>query len=230
MTTRRSLLTYCALATLPLAGCLGTADPADDESGADTTDPTPTPTPSGNTTDDLPGGNATDDAGGTRLRGTGGPGVTVVDTDTVDAAVEHAVEVVTDAATEDAPPGLRVSVTNTTDETLAVGEGRAVVFAYVSDTAGSLVLLPPEGEYPAEAGCWRLADPVAVTMEYRTRTLDPGETATRELDVYALPGEDACLPVGEYRFETTFRTGPADDGATGDAATEHSWGFSVLLE
>lgn len=229
MTTRRTVLKCCALATLPLAGCLGTADAGDDPS----TTPPPTtddPDGSGSGTEDLPGGNGSDDpAGGTRLQGTGGPGITVATTDPTDGPVEHAVSVVREAATEEAPPGLGVTITNTSDTSLTVGEGRAVVFAYRPDTAGHLILLPADGEYPAEPGCWRLDEPVAVTQEYRTRTLAPGETATRALDCYALPGEDACLPVGEYRFETTFRTGTGDD-STAEERAERSWGFSVLLE
>ena len=242
MTNRRTVLKCCALAaTLPLAGCLGDADPGTGgrSSPAATDTPTPAnatttdPTPNA-TTDGLPGGNdsESDEAGGTRLRGTGGPGVTLVGPDERSGPVEHAVELVRETATSDAPPGLRVSITNTGDDPVAVGEGRAVVFAYRHDGARRLVLLPADGEYPADPGCWRLTDGIAVTEEYRTTTLDPGQTATQSLDLYGAVGEDACLPVGEFRFETTYQVRPVADGATpaADGTSTYSWGFSVLLE
>ena len=236
MPNRRTVLKCCALATtLPLAGCLGDAEPgADQQSTTPANTPTPpatdtrTPHPTQNaTTGALPGGNDTD-AGGTRLRGTGGPGVTLVGTD--DQA--SPVELVREVATSGAPPRLRVSITNVGDESHSVGEGRAVVFAYRHDTAKQLVLLPADGTYPAEPGCWRLTDGIAVTEEYRTVTLAPGQTVARSLDLYGAVGEDACLPVGEFRFETTYQVRPAADGTalSDDEAATYSWGFTVLME
>jgi len=76
----------------------------------------------------------------------------------------------------------------------------------VTDDSGALVFLPSDGEFPAEPGCWRLTDGVAVTEEYRTFEIDAGASSRRSVDLYATPGEDACLPVGEYRFETPSRS------------------------
>jgi len=77
----------------------------------------------------------------------------------------------------------------------------------VTDDSGALVFLPSDGEFPAEPGCWRLTDGVAVTEEYRTFEIDAGASSRRSVDLYATPGEDACLPVGEYRFETPISIG-----------------------
>ncbi|SDE97972.1 hypothetical protein SAMN04488067_101311 [Halorubrum xinjiangense] len=88
------------------------------------------------------------------------------------------------------------------------------------------MLLPGGEEYPAEPGCWRLTDAIAITEEYRTFALDPGESSERLVDLYATPGEDACLPVGEYRFETTISV--VSDDAEPQSST--AWGFSVVLE
>ncbi len=148
-------------------------------------------------------------SGGTRPAGTGGPGVSIVSTDDeVDDPVQPTVAVAREAATTDDPPRLRTTPTNTGDGAVTVGEGRAVHFEYVADTAGALRFLPPrtadEGaDYPAEPGCWRLTEGIAVTEEYRTFGIDPGASSERPVDLYATPGEDARLPVGEYRFETT---------------------------
>lgn len=250
MTTRRTLLKYCALvSTVPLAGCLGESEPDDGaggpaDAGGDTTgSPGETDSPTTDsmteeteeteqsTTDDgLPTDDTTDSAGGTRPAGTGGPGVTLVGTDDRDGPLEHAVDVVESVATEDAPPQLRVTVTNTSDRTVVAGEARSLVFAHQSDTENQLTLLPAGGEYPAEAGCWRLTEPVAVTTEYRMVSLDPGESTDQSLVLYGAPGEDACLPVGEYRFETTYRADATDGETHSTPETEYEWGFTVLME
>jgi hypothetical protein len=179
--------------------------------------------------DDGPGGDGggDGDAGGTRPEGTGGPGVSIVATDgDADFRVQPSVEVTREAATTDHPPQLRTTLTNAGDERVRVGEGRAVHFEYVYDGDGALVFLPADGEYPAEPDCWRLTDAIAVTEEYRTFALDPGETSERLVDLYATPGEDACLPVGEYRFETTVSV--VTENAEPESSTP--WGFSVVLE
>jgi hypothetical protein len=171
-------------------------------------------------------GNGTD-AGGTRPEGTGGPGVSIVSVDEeVDLPIRPAVEVVREAATEDHPPQLRTTLTNAGDERVRVGEGRAAHFEYVSDGDEALVLLPGDEEYPAEPGCWRLTDDIAITEEYRTFTLDPGESSERLVDLYATPGEDACLPVGEYRFETPVSVGEPGSGADRSGR----WRLTILLE
>lgn len=132
-----------------------------------------------------------------------------------------------EAATENHPPGLRVSVTNSRDDAVTVGEARAVVFAYQSSVDGALMLLPAGGDYPADPDCWRLTDGIAVSEEYRTRSLAPGETMAAALSLYATTAveADACLPVGEYRFESQFALNP---GKSDERRFE--WGFSVVLE
>lgn len=197
-------------ATVGLAGCTG--------------DGTGSPTDGGEAS--PPDG---DGSGGsdTRPEGTGGPGVTVVSVDDgIDLPVRPGVEVVREAATDEHPPRLRTTLTNTSDEQVRVGEGRAVHFEYVIDDTEALVLLPPGDEYPAAPGCWRLTDDIATTEEYRTFTVDAGESSGRPVDLYARPGEDACLPVGEYRFETTISVVSAD----AEPLSSAEWGFSVVLE
>lgn len=198
-----------------LAGC-ASEDPGDD-GGADDGGP-------GADDDGGSGGSA----GGTRPEGTGGPGVSVVSTDgDTDGPVDLGVAVIREAATTDHPPRLRVTLTNAGDERVRVGEGRAVYFEYVSDGSGALTFLPPEVEAPAEPDCWRLTDSIAVTEEYRTFELAAGESRSRPIDLYATPADtDACLPVGEYRFETTVSI--VSDDAEPQSSTQ--WGFSVVLE
>ncbi|WP_123623522.1 hypothetical protein [Halorubrum sp. CSM-61] len=166
---------------------------------------------------------------GTRPPGTGGPGITVaaVDEDT-DLPIRPSVEVVRDTATSDHPPRLRTTLENASDETLRVGEGRAVHFEYVTSDSGVLILLPggSDREYPAEPDCWRLTERIAITEEYRTFEIGAGESSERLVDLYATPDADGCLPVGEHRFETTVSV--VSEDAEPESSAE--WGFSVLLE
>jgi hypothetical protein len=242
--TRRTVIGLGALAlTGALAGCTGTAPRTDGgesggndgSSGGEGTDSNGTSTDDGDGDGGPPGTDSgTDDgsdAGGTRPSGTGGPGVTIVSVDDApDLPVRPSVELTRDTATADHPPQLRTTLTNTTDAPVAVGEGRAVHFEYVYDDATHLVLLPAGEEWPADPDCWRLTDGIAVTEEYRTFEVAPDEPSTRLVDLYATPGEgedaDACLPVGEYRFETTISV----LSAGGEQESSARWGFSVLLE
>jgi len=195
-----------------LAGC-ASEGPGDDGSGDDDEDGA-----------DGSGG----DSGGTRPGGTGGPGVSVVSTDgDAGLPVELGVEVVREAATADHPPRLRTTLANASDRRVRIGEGRAVHFEYVDDDSGALTFLPVDLAARAEPDCWRLAERVAVTEEYRTFELGAGESRSREIDLYATPADtDACLPVGEYRFETTVSI-VSDDAEPQSSA---GWGFSVVLE
>ena len=159
------------------------------------------------------------------------PSLSLVNADAdPDLPVSPAVEVNREVATDDHPPQLRVTVTNAGDEVVHVGEGRAIVFAYVTDDSNALQLLPADGDYPAEAGCWRLTDGIAITEEYRTITLDPGETTTQLVDLYGAPGGDGCLPTGEFRFESTYSVTTGEDAVPGGSeGSSARWGFSVRL-
>lgn len=223
MPTRRTVLAGASLLTL--SGCLS------DTSGSTETptpDPTATPTP---TATPVPTDLPSDTAGETRPRGTGGPAAVLAGTDDQpDIPLAIDVAVTDGVATEEHPPLLQLSLTNTDEETVAVGEARAAVFEYVTSESEYLTLLPADGEYDADPGCWRLDSPVATTEEYRTETLAPGESLEADLSLYAAGVEaDACLPVGEHRFETTItRYADPDDFGAGEQSVD--WGFSLLLE
>ncbi|WP_254824465.1 hypothetical protein [Haloglomus halophilum] len=239
--TRRTLLRAGGLAGLALlAGCTTGATPG---AGGDEPTPTPSPTPAPTETDGgiveddasseprsdggLPGDDG-DAAGGTRPAGTGGPGVTLVGIDGPDAPLAADVTFLEPVATAETPPSLRVTLTNTGDGAVRVGEGRAARFQYVHDESGRLVLLPVEGEWDAEPDCWRLRHGIATTEEYRTFELAPGASATADLALYTSAETDACLPVGEHTFRTPYQVGGADS-APGEG-TGGEWGFTVLLE
>lgn len=217
---RRYLRSICGVGSVSLTGLTGCiTDMPGNSDGGGNLSATPTEFASGDE-------NGTD-AGDTRPSGTGGPGVTLVSVDDgVDVPIAPAVEIVREAATSESPPQLRTALTNTSDKRVSVGEGRAVHFEYVTDTSKALVLLPGETEYPAEPDCWRLIDDIAVSEEYRTFELDPRSSSSRLVDLYATPDGDACLPVGEYRFETTI----SRIGTDAEPLSSAQWGFSIILE
>jgi hypothetical protein len=223
--TRRALLRAGGLAGLALlAGCTTVADrPGGGASPTPSPTASPTGTPDGGPPDDGTG----NETGGTRPSGTGGPAVSLVGVDEPAAPLAADVTLTEPVATAEAPPALRVTLTNTGGTRVRVGEGRAARFQYVRDEDGRLVLLPAEGKWDAEPDCWRLRDDVLITEEYRTFVLDPGATATADLELYATPG-DACLPVGEHSFRAPYQVGEAD--ATSGEGDPGEWGFTVLLE
>ncbi|WP_251343192.1 hypothetical protein [Haloplanus halophilus] len=212
-----------------LAGCAG-EDPAPTDGADDPATPTGSIDENGSPGPDADGVRSCGDAvAETRPAGTGGPGVTLVAVDDCPALpIRPAVEIVREAATPEHPPRLRTRLANAGDEPVRVGEGRAVHFEYVTDDSGALVLLPgePGRDYPADPDCWRLTEGVAVTEEYRTFEVTAGGSSSRPVDLYATPDGDGCLPVGEYRFETTVAV--VSDAAEPESSAR--WGFSVLLE
>ncbi|WP_254832989.1 DUF4232 domain-containing protein [Haloglomus salinum] len=220
--TRRTLLRAGGLAGLALlAGCTtGASDPGT----GDEPTPTPTGTDGGLAGADGDGGAA----GGTRPAGSGGPGVSLVGIDGPAAPLAADVTLVAPVATAEAPPALRVTLTNTGDGAVRIGEGRAARFRYVHDESGRLVLLPVESEWDAEPDCWRLRHGIVTTEEYRTFELAPGASATADLALYASSETDACLPVGEHTFRTRYQVGPA--GSAPGEGSGGEWGFTVLLE
>lgn len=153
--------------------------------------------------------------------------------DSPDIPVEPSVEVIAAAPTRSDPARLRVTVTNTADDPIQVGEERAIVFAYVHSTERpGLILLPAgESDYPAvRSGCWRLTEGIAVAEYYGVVDLDPGESTDRVVGVWGDSElTEGCLPMGRFRFETTFSGGP-DQDAIGDPQWNANWGFALEVE
>lgn len=141
--------------------------------------------------------------------------------------------------TSGGPPVLRVDVENPTDEAVTVGEYRDVVFQYVRSMDGAYVLLPlserstdgePDrvrGDYEVtDEGCFQLAEPIAVTMEYGTVEIPAGGTLTAFVGLYVSSDAYGCTPVGDHRFGAAYNVAPL---AEDDSASER-WGFTLSVE
>ena len=147
--------------------------------------------------------------------------------------VSPSIEVLAAKPSESDPARLRVTVTNDSDAAIQVGEERAIVFAYVHSVAHpGLVLLPvDDSDYPAvRPGCWRLTDSIAIAEYYGVVDLQPGESTERVVGVWADPEvQSNCLPTGRFRFETTYRGGPAGE-TIGEPEWDATWGFDLRVE
>lgn len=230
---RRSLLRAGA-ATVPvaLAGCTTDALSNDDNGGG--SDPGADDTPTGS-----PGNTPTDREGDERRHSTplDEPSVRVSDRDEQPTVpIRYEAEMVAPLITEEHPPRVQVSVTNTGDQPLVLGEERAVKFHHLNAGAGALYLLPAEAgdptRAPTDAGCWRLREPVAVATYYGTISLEPGETRRAVSAVYGhweLP-EDGCLPEGDHRVETSIGYGEDTDAVLGDGTEQFDWGFTLSVD
>jgi hypothetical protein len=136
---------------------------------------------------------------------------------------EYAVELL-DGQTADHPATLRVTFTNTTEETNEYTFGGMP--APFSDNVGSaegdggrLVLLPPDSapEEPSN-GCWEYGQPISQPA-IPTEPLDPGETISTTQAILSHEDNDECFPAGNYRFQGMVEV----DG------TNYEWGFTVSV-
>lgn len=152
--------------------------------------------------------------------------------DPPDLPVRPSVEVVAPRATDDAPPRIGATVTNTADYPVEVGEERAVVFAFVaSEERPGIILLPgPADQYsPTDPGCWRLTEPVAVPEYYGIVRLAPGESTERVVGVWGTPDGEGCLPTGRFRFTTTYSVARDETDGIDGPEERAEWGFDVEI-
>lgn len=226
---RREVLAGGLALSFVLAGCLdeggsgdGTETAAGTPSATDSADETATsPTP---TATQSPSPSAT--AAGTSVR-------VVARAEQPDVPVEFAVEMAASTATADRPARVRVTISNSTDSTVVLGEERAVSFHHVASTDESLYLHPAGDDDwagPVEPGCWRLTEHVAVPEYYGTIALDAGESVRAESHVYGHPDlpEGRCLPDGEHRIQTAGTVGD-EEAFENDETTDFDWGFTLRI-
>jgi len=143
------------------------------------------------------------------------------------APVRYALTI--EAPTPDRPPVLRTRITNAGDETIRLGEQRAVQHHGIRSANDALMLRNP-GRMAATdpGGCWGLS-PIAVrSTEYAVIELSPGETATsRSYVLGARRDSGHCLPPGLHAVEPrTFWSGP-DGFPDGDQGHPLDWSFVI---
>lgn len=226
MQTRRDLLRGTGAAgLLALAGCTAIAD--EPSEGTPPNDPG-TPDPGSEPTELEVPPDATHRAT-----------IASVD-DAPDIPVRPRVSLADPFLTSGGPPALRIDVENPTNEAVTVGEYRAVVFQYVNSEDRAYLLLPlserstdgePDrvrGDYEVtDEGCFKLADPLAITMEYGTVEIPAGGALTAFVGLYVSPDAYDCTPVGDHRFETSYNVAPMADDDDGEPAR---WGFTLAVE
>lgn len=159
--------------------------------------------------------------------------ISIVDRDVPpNVPVVPSVEVAAPTASDAGPPELDVAVENAADYPIEVGEERAIVFAFVSsEERPGLTLVPVDGDYPAvKAGCWRLAETIAVPEYYGVVDLEPGEAFQRRIGVWGSPDGEGCLPTGRFRFETQYEGARDRSEGIDEQEWRGAWGFTLAVE
>lgn len=137
--------------------------------------------------------------------------------------------VITETASTDSPPSLEISFTHEGTDSADYMLGYSAPFSSNYDAEEgnpTLMFLESAADYePIRAGCWTPDVPdsfSAATLDgLQSLTLEPGETLTRRVDVWAFHHNDEpCLPEGRFRFENQY-PGPDDERIT--------WGFEMEL-
>lgn len=111
---------------------------------------------------------------------------------------------------EEEPFKLQIDLTNTSEEDVTFGETRSAFFH--SQTADKFTLLPDEWvepdvyEYDSDNEVWVLQEGMATTMEYRTGTIEAGETISKTVVLLhtVLVGDGEASPYPEQlEFNTS---------------------------
>lgn len=155
-----------------------------------------------------------------------------------DVPLEPSVKVIQSSITADKTARIRVTLTNTSDQTVWNTNVRIPTFSAYITQAGpqeqKLVLLRPGEQYEtASAECWRaeLDNPqlnhaytdVATDVRYTV-----GEKKATEFAVYGHPENDnRCIVLGEYPIKNRYTI--ATDDEAEEAEWEYEWGFGITV-
>ena len=155
-----------------------------------------------------------------------------------DAPLEPSVTVTQFSITADETARIRVTLTNTSDQTVWNTGVRIPAFSAFITQAGPqgqrLVLLKPDGQYEtASAGCWRAEmEEFYLTRAYTDAGADvrylAGETKATEFAVYGHPeNDDCCIAPGEYPIKSSYEIATAEE--VEEVEWEYEWGFGITV-
>lgn len=152
-----------------------------------------------------------------------------------DSPLEPSVEVIRAKVTADQTAGIRVSVTNTTDQPAWNRTVATPVFSSFITEDGPqdqrLVLGKPDWDISTvSSDCYRLSPTthlqgpdVATDIRY-----NPGETKTTAFDLYGHPENTGpCLAPGNYHIRSGYRIADVVNAAA--ATWEFEWGFTITV-
>ena len=136
------------------------------------------------------------------------------------------VEVTRSLATEEDPPQLRTTLTNTTENPVVIGDIRNAHFENTFDESSEYVLIPDDSGYGnADSGCWRITGGVGHAATYQTVKIPPDEPSSRLVNLFAHGEGENCLPTGTYSFSTLMNVSKK----TGEGTQGVSWGFEIRI-
>lgn len=149
--------------------------------------------------------------------------------------VDVDVELERETITSDHTALLRFTVENTGDEPVRVGDGHNRIYSGVVSAGDAsepgLLLIPPEEDVRKDPRCWKPALSYAVPSALGYESLDAGETATMTYECWGQSDNSApdCLPVGDYRFDTTYHVQPGGKPLDSDDEETFEWGFTLSI-
>lgn len=209
---RRTVLTGFGSTLIPLTGCTGF--------GAES----PTKSPAGTATP-------------LSYCGRGEVQVSTVDPVPPDVPLEPSLTVTQSSITADQTGRIRVTLTNTSDQTVWNSSRIRAFSAFITQTGPQeqqLVLLQPDEQYKtASAGCWRAElEEFQLNRAYTDVGADvrypAGETKATEFAVYGHPeNANCCIAPGEYPIKNRYTI--ATDDEAEEVEWEYEWGFGITV-
>jgi len=144
-----------------------------------------------------------------------------------DLPIKPNVVAINPLATEDHPPQLRTTLTNTMEDPVIVGDIRNAHFEDTFSESGKYVLVPENSGYGnAEPGCWRITGGVGQAATYQKSEIPSNSRSTRLLNLFAHGESESCLPTGTYQFKTLIDTSTS----TAQSTQNTSWAFTIQIE
>lgn len=218
---RRAVLTTLGASAITLTGC--------NTQGSQETD-----TPNTNTT-----GTETTRPPSTHRTGPRAVSIASVGTVPSDVPVTPSVTVLRSSVTANQTARIKVSLKNTSEQTIWSQIVRIPAFSdFITDegpNGNRLLLLKPEVDYETvRSNCWR-ADLAKYELNHAYTDVagdvkySPGATKTTSFDIYGHPQNTGpCLTPGEYKLNSSYRI----DTDTNEEKTkwEFTWGFSIMVK
>lgn len=158
----------------------------------------------------------------------------VGDEDIEGSPLQHEVNVLDgDLHSPDSPLRVKVTVTNTSDDTLTYGERRETLFWSARSENGFTLLPELDAEttstihgFDEESEYWVATGPFVTTDDYQVGELEPDETHSETLVlVVSHQEEPPADPPEEISFKTQFHA--PDDASLETDAPPSEWGFTL---
>lgn len=128
--------------------------------------------------------------------------------------------------TDDHPPSLRITITNTGENHISIGDGSQAIFSGVlsGESNPGIQLIPPRPGLIRIPGRWQPIPGIgtAQDMSLAMVRLEPGERKSIEYEVWEKQSNSVVVdyPTGEFTFSTTYHINNS----------QFDWGFTLSVK